>query len=76
MVRQNEWAKFSRSLFYVSGDLSRPEDMVRLKERLGELEDGASPANRLFYLSIAPQLYEPAIKNLGASGISQGETGW
>ena len=75
-VRQDEWAMFAQSLFYVSGDLGIPEDMVRLKERLQELEDGGSPANCVFYLSIAPQLYEPAIKNLGASGLSQDDTGW
>ena len=75
-VRQDEWAMFAQSLFYVAGDLGKTEDMVRLKERLRELEDGASPANCLFFLSIAPQLYEPAIKNLGASGLAQGDTGW
>jgi glucose-6-phosphate 1-dehydrogenase len=75
-VRQDEWAMFAQSLFYVSGDLGKTEDMVRLKERLRELEGGGSPANCLFYLSIAPQLYEPAIKNLGASGLSQEDTGW
>ena len=75
-VRQDEWAMFAQSLFYVAGDLGKTEDMVHLKERLVALENGASPANRLFFLSIAPQLYEPAIKNLGASGLSKEETGW
>jgi glucose-6-phosphate 1-dehydrogenase len=75
-VRQDEWAVFAQSLFYVAGDLGSTEDMVRLKDRLGEMENGASPANRLFYLSITPQLYETAIKNLGDSGLSQEETGW
>ena len=75
-VRQDEWAMFAKSLFYVAGDLGKTEDMVHLKERMRELENGASPANRLFFLSIAPQLYEPAIKNLGASGLSQEDKGW
>ena len=75
-VRQDEWAMFAKSLSYVGGDLGKTEDMVRLKEQLQELEGGVNPANRLFFLSIAPNLYEPAIKNLGASGLSREDTGW
>ena len=67
---------FVKSLFYVAGVLGKTADMVHLKERMRELENGASTANCLFFLSIAPQLYEPAIKNLGASGLSKEETGW
>ena len=52
------------------------EHLAGLEQRLEELEGGHRPVNRLFYLSIAPQLYESAIKNLGASGLASEETGW
>ena len=76
VVRRDEWEMFARSLFYVRGDLSVPEDLAHLKQRLEEFEDNGRPADRLFYLSIAPQLYETAIQNLGASGMAQEDTGW
>ena len=73
---RDEWDAFARSLFYVSGDLSEPEHHTRLRQRLEELEGEARPGNRLFYLSTAPQLYEAAVQNLGASGLAKEDDGW
>ena len=75
-VRREDWDNFARRIFYVRGDVGTPEHLNGLGQRLDELEAGRSPANRLFYLSIAPWLYEPAITNLGASGLAQEDTGW
>ena len=75
-VHQEQWDDFARCLFYADGDLGNPEHLLRLKQKLEGLEGGEQPANRLFYLSIAPHLYEPAVRNLGASGLAQEETGW
>lgn len=52
-------------------------DRVReLKERLEALAGDGATVNRLSYLSVAPQLYESSIANLGASGLAREETGW
>ena len=75
-VRREEWEVFARSLFYVPGDLGKSEDLGHLKERLKELGDGRRSANCLFYLSIAPHLYESALKTLEASGLAREDTGW
>ena len=75
-AQRQEWEMFAKSLYYVSGSVDSSESLARLEQRLGELEDSHRPANRLFYLSIAPQLYEAAIKNLGASSLAREETGW
>ncbi len=75
-ARQDEWNIFARDLYYVRGDLSKPEQMASLRQRLEELEGGLLPANRLFYMSVAPHLYETAIRNLDASGLSDEEGGW
>ena len=74
--RREDWEKFTQRLLYCRGDLSALEEVARLKERLEELEGGARPANRLFFLSIAPQLYETAVTNLGASGLAEEQSGW
>ena len=75
-ARQDEWETFAQRIFYVAGDISVPEHLSHLRQRLTELEGVHEPANRLFYLSIAPTLYEAAIKNLAASGLTQEENGW
>ena len=75
-ARRDEWEPFARRLLYVRGDASVPEDCVRLRQRLEELEGSLRPANRLFYLSIAPHLYQPAVEQLGASGLAREDTGW
>ena len=74
--RREDWEKFTQRLLYHRGDLSAVEEVARLRERLEELEGGAGPANRLFFLSIAPQLYETAVANLGASGLAEEQSGW
>ena len=75
-ARRADWETFTRRLFYVNGDLNSSEDFARVRSRLEELEGRDSSANRLFYLSIAPQFYEAAIKSLGASGLVAEEGGW
>ena len=75
-TNREEWEKFARRLFFVGGDLNNVEDLLRLKQRLEEMEGGAQPANRLFYLSIAPALYETAVESLSACGIAREEDGW
>ena len=74
--RKDDWDAFAGSISYVSGDLGNPEHMARLQERLTGLEGDTRPANRLFYLSIAPQLYEPTVWGLGGSGLAREDAGW
>jgi glucose-6-phosphate 1-dehydrogenase len=68
------WAAFSSRLSYLRGDLRARADFERLDAELKEIESG--PANRLYYLSIAPELYEATVANLGAAGMAQEEGGW
>ena len=75
-VQREEWDPFAANIFYVRGDIGSPEHVFHLKERLGEFEGDHRPANRLVYLSIAPHLYEGAIRNLGSSGLVEEDTGW
>ena len=72
----DEWAVFAERLHYVPGSLTETADIADLGRRLHELEQDKQPANRLFYLSIAPHLYEAAIESLGASGLANQDGGW
>jgi glucose-6-phosphate 1-dehydrogenase len=74
--QRREWNAFASHLFYVCGDLSKQEDVGRLRERLNLFEDSAAEANRLYYLSIAPNLYESAVTNLGKAGLAAETDGW
>ena len=74
--RRDDWSIFTKNVSYCRGDVSSLDGFAMLKEKLESLEKGYQPANRLFYLSIAPQLYETAIRNLGASGLAAEDTGW
>ena len=75
-LRSNEWSMFAQNLFYVQGNIDAPEDYLRLKQRLDELDGGSAVANRLFYLSVAPRLFATAVQNLGDSGLGREEVGW
>jgi glucose-6-phosphate 1-dehydrogenase len=68
------WQKFAANVFYHAGDIDRLEDFNRLAKLLDELEENKS-TTRLYYLATAPQLYEPAIANLGASGLADEKRG-
>ena len=75
-VSKDEWDSFSGDIYYVRGSVDSPEKLADLKRKLEELEGGRERSNRLFYLSIAPQLYASAVENLGASGLSGEGPGW
>jgi len=68
------WAQFAGNVYYQPGDIDQPESFQALKAFLNELEQG-QPTTRLYYLSTAPSLYEPAIAALGAAGLAEESNG-
>jgi glucose-6-phosphate 1-dehydrogenase len=63
------WQAFSQQIFYQPGDIGQTEDFQRLGEFLHSIEpDGG--ADRVYYLSTMPQLYEKAIQQLGEAGLA------
>ena len=64
------WETFAGSLFYYSGNVQETKDVASLKEYLDTLED-ESGATRVYYLSLEPHLFEPAICQLGAAGMAK-----
>ncbi len=69
------WPGFAERLFFLCGDFSQPPVMRELRRRLVELEQGRT-ADRLYYLAIPPQVYEPAVVGLGEAGLMQADAGW
>jgi glucose-6-phosphate 1-dehydrogenase len=62
-----------RALHYLAGSATEPDFSARLKARIEEIEHALRlPGNRLFYLSVTPNLFAPIIEQLGAGGLLHG----
>ncbi|MDQ0339662.1 glucose-6-phosphate 1-dehydrogenase [Caldalkalibacillus uzonensis] len=72
----NEWRDFISRFFYVSLDIEEVEDYQTLLHTIETVEhDFNIPENRLFYLAIAPELFEPVTFHLQQAGILK-QRGW
>ncbi|MEI6443862.1 MAG: glucose-6-phosphate dehydrogenase [Nostocales cyanobacterium ELA583] len=64
------WQDFSQGLFYCPGNIDDPSGYQKLKTLLGELDEKrGTRGNRMFYLSVAPNFFPEAIKQLGLAGM-------
>lgn len=68
------WAQFQANLWYIQADATNPDELRRVLKFLEERGSGQS--NRLYYLSVAPTLYEPIITNLGELDMGSEHGGW
>ncbi|MCH8316389.1 MAG: glucose-6-phosphate dehydrogenase (NADP(+)) [Planctomycetes bacterium] len=67
---ESTWARFATRLHYLSGSAADADIYPGLTERITSLSNGAqSGGNILFYLSVAPNLYEPIVECIGESGL-------
>lgn len=71
----DEFRAFAESLYYLPLDTGRGEDYGKLAQRLRELDDSLQTGgNYIYYLAIAPSMYEPIVENLGAAGLQKEES--
>jgi glucose-6-phosphate 1-dehydrogenase len=64
------WHALAERIFYLSGDAVRPEAWGEIAVRIGQLcERFECRGNVLFYLSVAPELYEPIIAHIDGAGL-------
>uniref|UniRef100_UPI0035B2F2AB glucose-6-phosphate dehydrogenase n=1 Tax=Promineifilum sp. TaxID=2664178 RepID=UPI0035B2F2AB len=75
MYDAKSWDEFAANICYYRGDLTQFEQLQGVDRMLCEWEDNR-PGNRLYYLSIAPDLYEQAVANLGAADMMHEDHGW
>lgn len=71
VVNPSQYPHVAGCLEMFKMDLDAPADYQALDRYLGELAQGmASPVQRLFYLSVPPQISRPIVERLGESGIA------
>ncbi|MGH7962639.1 MAG: glucose-6-phosphate dehydrogenase [Candidatus Binatia bacterium] len=62
------------ALHYHAGNVDDLESFRKLKQKLDTLDQERNlPGNRLFYLSVTPDLFTSIIQNLGAAGLICGK---
>ena len=62
------WQEFAKGLYYCPGDIDNPESYQKLKDFLAELdEERRTRGNHIFYLSVSPNFFPEAIRQLGAA---------
>jgi glucose-6-phosphate 1-dehydrogenase len=69
-----QWESFAQHIFYAPGDAAKAEQLKTVNSTIDSLEP--AKANRLYYLSVAPNLYAQIIENLGALGMATEKDGW
>ncbi len=73
----DRWSKFAKLIHYHAGDSTKSDAFGPLKERLTAIAQAHQTGeNRLFYLSLAPQLYDDTITNLGAHDMVTEGKAW
>ena len=68
------WNDFAGRVHSCYGDITAPDGLHDLERTLANIESPGRPANRLYYLALAPFLFGPAVQTLGQSGY-QAENG-
>ncbi|MEW6045504.1 MAG: glucose-6-phosphate dehydrogenase [Bacillota bacterium] len=72
------WARFATGLNYARMDVRSAEGYAALAARFST-QDGhaAAPVGHLYYLAVAPELFEPIVHRLRAAGLVPGKgPGW
>jgi glucose-6-phosphate 1-dehydrogenase len=62
------WQDFADGLYYCSGDMDNPDSYQKLTSLLKDLDGKrGTMGNRVFYLSVSPNFFPEAIRQLGAA---------
>jgi glucose-6-phosphate 1-dehydrogenase len=64
------WKNFAEGLYYCSGNMDEAASYEKLNALLTELDEKrGTRGNRVFYLSVSPNFFKPALRELGAAGM-------
>jgi glucose-6-phosphate 1-dehydrogenase len=62
--------------YYITGDFKTPADFVRLKDKIGELEQKHhTSGNVLYYMATLPQFFAEIVRQLGEQAMTNEEQG-
>ena len=76
-VRTDIWEWLKERIHYFRMNLPDPDGYSSLKARLDDLDEKAgTQGNRLFYLAVAPSLFEPVILNLHRNRMVTNHGSW
>ena len=71
------WESFARRMRYLTSDIRNAEDYRSLAALLEDVDrEHGTQGNRLFYLSVAPEFYAEAVRQLGEAGLARPSKGW
>src|SRR5436305_4372941 len=71
-VRDEIWKTFSQSVSYHQSEFEDAEGYKKLVERLTDIDkERGTRGNRLFYLAVAPDQFEPIVKHLKEVGLNK-----
>lgn len=69
-VSDEVWARFANRMFYLTLDLSRPDDYPRFARELEKIEQGRGVSDkRVFYMATTPELFVPTVESIGKAGL-------
>src|SRR5947207_2643821 len=75
-VRDQIWNGFAQSIFYHQSEFHDASGYKSLVERLEKIDrERGTGGNRLFYLAVAPDQFEPILKNLKDAGLNKAREG-
>src|SRR2546421_2560104 len=75
-VRDEIWDGFAQALFYHQSEFHDANGYKTLAERLEKIDkERGTGGNRLFYLAVAPDQFEPILKNLKAARLTESRDG-
>lgn len=71
------WLKFNDILYYEQFDFTDPSGYNQLKDYLEQLDfQYGTQGNRIFYLAVAPDYFEPIVSSLDATQMAKREGSW
>jgi glucose-6-phosphate 1-dehydrogenase len=69
-IDESHWADYERCLFYVAGSFNDARAYAQLKAKLAAVDQQFGiPGNRVYYLSIPPQLVATCVEHLKSAGL-------
>ncbi len=75
-IDEEVWQSFAQGLFYIAGDINDPAAYKQINDLLEQIDrDRGTAGNRVFYLSVAPDLYGKAITRLGEANLAKPREG-
>ncbi|MEX0761886.1 MAG: glucose-6-phosphate dehydrogenase [Dehalococcoidia bacterium] len=74
--QEDEWNRFAQKIEYYRGHSNDPESLRGLDEHIRDGQGRNGHDNRIYYLALAPSLYEDTLAALGETGQLDESTGY